>query len=159
MSRPVTARAEVPSWPSGRGLSTAEARAIDDMARRYPSVGRRMPVSNKQAELFLSIWNEPDADVRLGLIVSALDRDCIYDDVHRDGPCIGHSQFAMFITDFREEANNMVFSLDGDVESVRDFARIHFRVSRDGNPFGNGTYFVLQAEDGRLREIFGFMGR
>lgn len=118
-----------------------------------------MAITNEQADLLLSIWNEPDPAKRLGLIVTVMDRDCLYDDVHRDGPVIGHSQFAMFITRFRAEARAMVFARDGDVDSVRDFGRIRFRVSRGGNPFGNGTYFVLQADDGRLREVFGFMGR
>ncbi|MEM1288741.1 MAG: hypothetical protein AAGH60_10360 [Pseudomonadota bacterium] len=118
-----------------------------------------MPITNAQAKLLLSIWNEPDEDTRLGLIVSVMHQDCIYDDVHRESPCVGHSQFAMFITDFHRQARGMKFVLDGEVDSVRDFGRIRFKVQRDGDPFGNGTYFALQAEDGRLREVFGFMGR
>ena len=118
-----------------------------------------MPVTNEQADLLLSIWNERDADKRLGLIVTVMDRDCLYDDVHSDGPSIGQSQFAMFITRFHREARGMRFTRDGDVHAMRHFARIRFKVSRDGNPFGNGTYFVLQADDGRLREVYGFMGK
>ncbi|MBV6658359.1 MAG: hypothetical protein KI785_11390 [Devosiaceae bacterium] len=118
-----------------------------------------MAISNEQADLLLSIWNEPDPDKRLGLIVTVMDRDCLYDDVHREAPAIGQSQFAMFITEFHRDAQGMTFTRDGDVESVRDFGRIRFKVSRHGDPFGNGTYFVLQADDGRLREVFGFMGR
>ncbi|MEM8838597.1 MAG: hypothetical protein AAGE89_10930 [Pseudomonadota bacterium] len=105
----------------------------------------------------LSAWNEPDPDKRRAIVEAVATPDLVYDDVHKKAPITGHNAFLGFLDFFRSRVTGVTMAADGAPEILTGAARMRFKLTRDGQVFSRGTYFVLLAEDGRIASFFGFI--
>ncbi|MEM8797235.1 MAG: hypothetical protein AAGE61_16855 [Pseudomonadota bacterium] len=105
----------------------------------------------------LSAWNEPDPDKRRAIVVAATTQNFVYDDVHKKAPITGQDAFLGFLDFFRSRVAGVTMAADSAPDVLEGAARMRFKLTRDGEIFSRGTYFVTLAEDGRIASLFGFM--
>jgi hypothetical protein len=111
----------------------------------------------RQAEDLLSIWNEASSQKRDQLISAVLAADVVYVDPHVAAPVKGRDGFAAFAKGFREMVEGVTVSLDGLPQQHNGFGRIRFKITRGGEAFSRGTFFVDINLERQFQRIVGFV--
>lgn len=110
---------------------------------------------SKLVDLYIAVWNEPDAARRAGLINELWTADASYRDPLMQGE--GHAAISQLVAAVHERFPGFRFSRIGAADSHGDHLRFSWALGLDGEEaMIKGTdYAVL--EGGRLRSVIGFL--
>jgi hypothetical protein len=104
---------------------------------------------------YLETFNETDADRRRRLLRALYTADCTYTDPHVD--LQGTSQIDGFIGQTQERFPGFTFSLGGPIDGHHNQARFQWQAGPNGTPDAYAGFDVIVTEDGRIRNVYGFM--
>jgi hypothetical protein len=116
-------------------------------------------VTEKVADRYIAVWNEPDVDARRHAVAELWAEDGTYTD-----PLVsveGHQAIEEVIAGAREQFPGHVFRLIGGVDAHHHIARFGWELV----PEGGGESVVIGfdvavvADDGRLRSVYGFLDK
>lgn len=108
---------------------------------------------------YIAVWNEPDADARRRAVAELWTEDGTYTDPLADVE--GHEAIEAVIAGAREQFPGHIFRLLGDVDAHHGVARFSWELV----PEGHGESVVIGfdvavvADDGRLRNVYGFLDK
>ncbi|MCG5218842.1 nuclear transport factor 2 family protein [Streptosporangium sp. KLBMP 9127] len=109
-------------------------------------------------ERYLAAWNEGDAEARLKAVAALWTEDGGYTDPMAQ--VTGHEGIAAVIAGVREMFPGFVFTAGGPVDGHHDIARFTWNFGPAGaEPVVVGSDVVQIAEDGRLRQVHGFLDK
>jgi hypothetical protein len=104
---------------------------------------------------YLEAFNETDPERRRELLDASYTPDCTYTDPHVD--LEGTEQIDAFIAQTQERFPGFTFTLGGPVDAHHDQARFQWHAGPDDTPDTYVGFDVIVAEDGRIRNVYGFM--
>ena len=104
---------------------------------------------------YLETFNETDADRRRELLEALYAPDCTYTDPHVD--LQGPEQIDGFIEQTRERFPGVTFALGGPIDAHHNQARFQWHAGPADAPDVYVGFDVIVAEDGRIRNVYGFM--
>ena len=104
---------------------------------------------------YLAAWNARDAEVRRGLVERAFTPDATYVDAHRAGA--GHAGLDAMIAAAQDGLPGHSVEAHGDVDAHNDRVRFSWTLVGPDGPIAIGRDFAIVAEDGRLRDVTGFV--
>jgi hypothetical protein len=104
---------------------------------------------------YLKAFNETDAERRRELLEVLYTPDCRYTDPHVD--LQGAEQIDGFIKQTQERFPGFTFTLGGTIDAHHDQARFQWRAGPADAPDTYVGFDVIVAEDGRIRNVYGFM--
>lgn len=111
------------------------------------------------AERYIAAWNERDAEVRAKAVAELWTEDGGYTDPL--ATVTGHDGIAAVIAGAQEMFPGLVFTLGGPVDGHHDTARFTWHLGPEGaaEPVVIGFDVVALAEDGRIRNVYGFLDK
>ena len=104
---------------------------------------------------YLEGFNETDPDRRRELLEALYTPDCNYTD-----PQValrGAEQIDAFIQQTQEQFPGIEFRLGGEIDAHHDQARFQWHAGPAGAPDAVVGFDVIVAEDGRIRNVYGFI--
>jgi hypothetical protein len=104
---------------------------------------------------YLETFNETNADRRRELVDALYTADCTYTDPHVD--LQGTEQIDGFIAQTQERFPGFTFALGGPIDAHHDQARFTWHAGPADAPEDYVGFDVIVAEDGRIRNVYGFM--
>lgn len=104
---------------------------------------------------YLEAFNENDAERRRELLEALYTPDCTYTDPHVD--LQGAEQIDGFIEQTQERLPGVTFTLGGRIDSHHDQARFQWHAGPADAPDAYVGFDVIVTEDGRIRNVYGFM--
>jgi hypothetical protein len=104
---------------------------------------------------YLAAWNERDADARRALVERAFAADATYVDPHRSGA--GHDDLDAMIGAAQEGLPGHSVQPNGDVDAHNDRVRFSWTLVGPDGAIAIGRDFAIVGEDGRLRDVTGFV--
>ena len=104
---------------------------------------------------YLEAFNETDADRRRELLEALYTRDCTYTDPHVE--LEGAEQIDGFIEQTQARFPGAAFTLGGPIDAHHNQARFQWHAGRADAPDAYVGFDVIVAEDGRIRNVYGFM--
>ena len=104
---------------------------------------------------YLEAFNETDADRRQELIEALYTPDCTYTDPHVD--LQGAEQIHGFIEQTQQRFPGFRFALGGSVDAHHNQARFQWHAGPADAPDAFVGFDVIVTEDGRIRNVYGFM--
>ena len=104
---------------------------------------------------YLEAFNETNADRRRELLEALYTPDCTYTDPHVD--LHGAEQIGGFIEQTQERFPGFTFTLGGPIDAHHNQARFKWHAGPAGAPADYVGFDVIVAEDGRIRNVYGFM--
>lgn len=107
---------------------------------------------------YIDTWNETDPAARRALIDELYTADAGYTDPLADAR--GRDQIDATVDGAQRQFAGLVFSLAGDVDAHHDTARFQWHLGAPGanEPLVIG-FDVAVAENGRLRQVYGFLDK
>ncbi|GAA2692379.1 MULTISPECIES: nuclear transport factor 2 family protein [Nonomuraea] len=109
-------------------------------------------------ERYVAAWNETDADARAKAVAELWTEDATYTDPLAD--VAGHEGIAAVIAGAQGMFPGMVFSAGEVYDAHQDLARFTWHLGPEGEePVVVGFDVVKLAEDGRIRQVFGFLDK
>ncbi|MEV4164824.1 nuclear transport factor 2 family protein [Nonomuraea dietziae] len=109
-------------------------------------------------ERYVAAWNETDADARAKAVAELWTEDATYTDPLAD--VAGHEGIAAVIAGAQGMFPGMVFSAGEVYDAHQDLARFTWHLGPEGGePVVVGFDVVKLAEDGRIRQVFGFLDK
>lgn len=104
---------------------------------------------------YLESFNETDADRRHELLKALYSPNCTYTDplVDLHGP----EQIGAFIEQTHEQFPGVTFKLGGAIDAHHNQARFQWHAGPAEAPDAIIGFDVIVAEDGRIRNVYGFM--
>lgn len=109
-------------------------------------------------ERYVAAWNETDADARAKAVAELWTEDATYTDPLAD--VAGHEGIAAVIAGAQGMFPGMVFSAGEVYDAHQDLARFTWHLGPEGGePVVIGFDVVKLAEDGRIRQVFGFLDK
>ncbi|GAA3468823.1 nuclear transport factor 2 family protein [Nonomuraea roseola] len=109
-------------------------------------------------ERYVAAWNETDADARAKAVAELWTEDATYTDPLAD--VAGHEGIAAVIAGAQGMFPGLVFSAGEVYDAHRDLARFTWHLGPEGGePVVIGFDVVKLAEDGRIRQVFGFLDK
>lgn len=111
------------------------------------------------AERYIATWNETDPAARRALVEAAYTSDAVYIDPLVEAA--GHDAIDATLADVQTQFAGLVFTLGGPVDGHHNLARFqwHLGPEGDGEPAVIGFDVIVIAEDGRIREVGGFLDK
>ena len=115
--------------------------------------------TEKVADRYMAVWNEPDAESRRQAVAALWTEDGTYTD-----PLVaveGHEAIAAMIVGVREQFPGLVFRSLGDIDAHHDVARFGWELVPEGGgeSLVVGFDVAVVADDGRLRHVYGFLDK
>lgn len=104
---------------------------------------------------YLDAFNETDADRRRALLEELYTPDCTYTDPQVD--LHGIEQVNGFIAQTQEQFRGFTFTLGGPIDAHHDQARFQWHAGPAESPDAYVGFDVIVTEDGRIRNVYGFM--
>lgn len=104
---------------------------------------------------YLEAFNEADPNRRRALLETLYTPDCTYVDPHVD--LGGVEQIDAFIEQTQERFPGFTFTLGGAVDAHHNQARFQWHAGPDERPNAYVGFDVIVTEDGRIRNVYGFM--
>ena len=104
---------------------------------------------------YLEAWNETDAAARLALVESVWAADGSYTDPLAD--VRGPDAVAGLIGMAQQQFPGFVFTLGGPVDAHHNQARFQWQAGPAGTPDTYVGFDVIVTENGRIRNVLGFM--
>jgi hypothetical protein len=104
---------------------------------------------------YLDAFNETDADRRRALLEALYAPDCTYTDPHVE--LRGTEQIDGFIAQTQERFSGFTFTLGGPIDAHHNQARFQWHAGPVETPDSYVGFDVIIAEDGRIRNVYGFM--
>jgi SnoaL-like domain len=106
---------------------------------------------------YIAAWNEPDPDRRRALVADTFADDASYVDPLMTGE--GPDGIAAMIGGAQQQFPGHRFELTSGPDAHHDRVRFAWTLvgADDGTPVAAGVDFATVAEDGRLREVTGFL--
>ncbi|MFL5844760.1 MAG: nuclear transport factor 2 family protein [Solirubrobacteraceae bacterium] len=104
---------------------------------------------------YLAAWNEGDAARRRALVGQAFAEDARYLDPHFEGA--GTDGIAEMIGGVQGQFPGHRFELADGPDAHHDRVRFTWHLQGPDGPVAIGTDFATVAEDGRLRDVTGFL--
>lgn len=111
------------------------------------------------ADRYITVWNEPDADVRRRAVAELWTEDGTYTDPLASVQ--GHQAIEEVIVGAREQFPGYVFKLIDNVDAHHDVARFGWELIPEdgGESVVIGFDVAVIADDGRLRNLYGFLDK
>ena len=104
---------------------------------------------------YIESFNETDAGRRKEVLDAIYAPDCTYTDPHVD--LQGPEQIAVFIEQTHERFPGVTFKLGGEIDAHHNQARFQWHAGPADAPDAFIGFDVIVAEDGRIRNVYGFM--
>jgi hypothetical protein len=104
---------------------------------------------------YLETFNETDAGRRRELLEALYAPECTYTDPQVD--LRGPEQIDGFITQTQERFPGVTFTLGGPIDAHHNQARFTWHAGPAEAPAAFVGFDVIVAEDGRIRNVYGFM--
>ena len=104
---------------------------------------------------YINAWNETDAARRRALVAEAFAADARYLDPHFAGE--GHDGIDTMIAGVQEQFAGHRFELVEGPDAHHDRVKFVWHLHGPDGPIAVGTDFATVAEDGRLRDVTGFL--
>jgi hypothetical protein len=104
---------------------------------------------------YLEAFNETDPDRRRELVEALYTPDCTYTDPHVD--LLGAAQIDGFIAQTQERFRGFTFTLAGPIDAHHNQARFQWHAGPDDQPDAYVGFDVILTENGRIRNVYGFM--
>ena len=104
---------------------------------------------------YIETFNETDTDRRRELLEALYTSECTYTDPNVD--LQGADQIAGFIEQTQERFPGMTFTLGGPIDAHHDQARFQWHAGSADAPDAFVGFDVILTEDGRIRNVYGFM--
>jgi hypothetical protein len=104
---------------------------------------------------YLDTFNETDAGRRRELLDALYTPGCTYTDPHVD--LEGADQIDGFIAQTQERFPGFTFKLGGPIDAHHNQARFQWHAGAGDAPDAYVGFDVIVAEDGRIRNVYGFM--
>ena len=104
---------------------------------------------------YLEAFNETDSDRRRELVEALFTADCTYTDPHVD--LRGGDQINGFIGQTQERFPGFTFTLGSPIDTHHAQARFQWHAGPDDTPDTYVGFDVIVTEDGRIRNVYGFM--
>jgi SnoaL-like domain len=104
---------------------------------------------------YLDAFNEADADHRRELLGALYTPQCTYTDPHVD--LQGADQVEGFIVQTQERFPGFTFTLGGTIDAHHNQARFQWHAGPDDEPDKYVGFDLIVTEDGRIRNVYGFM--
>jgi hypothetical protein len=116
-----------------------------------------MPDTTTVVDTYITAWNETDADRRRELIEQTWTDDARYLDPMMSGD--GHDGIDAMIAGVQQQFPGARFVLAGEPDAHNDRVRFswHLKAPDSGDTMAVGIDFATLAEDGRLRDVTGFL--
>ncbi|MEU7004384.1 nuclear transport factor 2 family protein [Nonomuraea sp. NPDC046570] len=110
-------------------------------------------------ERYLAAWNETDADARAKAVALLWTEDGTYTDPMAD--VAGHEAIAAVIAGAQQMFPGLVFTAGEVDDAHHDVARFTWHLAPEGaaEPLAVGFDVVRLAEDGRIRQVIGFLDK
>jgi SnoaL-like domain len=116
-----------------------------------------MTDASQIANRYIDFWNETNAERRRALLADGWTETATYVDPLMQGQ--GRDQIGALIGAVHERFPGFRFSLDGRVDGFGDKIRFSWALGPQGQPdVIKGTDFAV-TEDGRLKEVTGFLDK
>lgn len=111
------------------------------------------------ADRYVAAWNEPDADARRRAVAELWTEDGAYTDPL--AAVEGHEAIAALIAGVREHFPGHAFELMDNVDAHHDVVRFGWELVPEGGGESAVAGFdvAVVAEDGRLRNVYGFLDK
>lgn len=108
------------------------------------------------AAAYIAVWNEKDAATRRKLIADTFTADAGYvDPMTRSS---GHDGLDAMIGAVQQQFAGLRFGLHGKQDGHNDVVRFSWSLGAEGaHPLAYGTDIAVIAEDGRIRNVTGFL--
>jgi hypothetical protein len=116
---------------------------------------RRMNDITTTVTQYIDTWNEGDADRRRALVGQTFADDARYLDPHFEGA--GADGIAEMIGGVQEQFPGHRFELVDGPDAHHDRVRFTWHLHGPDGPVAVGTDFATLADDGRLRDVTGFL--
>ena len=104
---------------------------------------------------YLATFNETDAARRRELLGALYTPNGTYTDPHVD--LCGPERIVAFIAQTQERFPGVTFTLGGPVDAHHNQARFQWHAGPDGAPDAYVGFDVIVADDGQIRNVYGFM--
>ena len=104
---------------------------------------------------YLQAFNETDADRRRELLEALYTPDCTYTDPHVD--LEGAAQIDGFIEQTQGRFPGFTFTLGGPIDAHHEQLRFQWHAGPADRPDAYVGFDVILTEDGRIRNVYGFM--
>lgn len=104
---------------------------------------------------YLESFNETDAERRQELLGALYSPDCTYTDPHVD--LQGPEQIGAFIEQTHKSFPGVMFKLGGAIDAHHNQARFQWHAGPADAPDAIIGFDVIVAEDGRIRNVYGFI--
>lgn len=111
------------------------------------------------ADRYITVWNEPDADVRHRAVAELWTAGGAYTDPLASVQ--GHQAIEQVIAGAREQFPGYVFKLIGNIDAHHDVVRFGWELVPEGGGESAviGFDVAVIADDGRLRNVYGFLDK
>ncbi|TDC22467.1 nuclear transport factor 2 family protein [Streptomyces sp. 8K308] len=110
------------------------------------------------AERYLAVWNETDPEARRELVAAVFAEDVEY--VDPLASVRGRAGIDGVIAAAQGQFDGLVFTPGGPVDAHHDIARFTWHLGPEGaDPIVIGFDVAVLDEDGRIRQVFGFLDR
>ena len=106
-------------------------------------------------ERYLALWNEPDPDARARLIATTFTDDATYVDPLMAGA--GAEQINAMVGGAQAQYPGHRFELAAGPDAHNDRVRFSWHLVGADGPIALGIDFATVADDGRLRDVTGFL--
>ncbi|TMR25210.1 nuclear transport factor 2 family protein [Actinomadura geliboluensis] len=107
---------------------------------------------------YLAAWNETDAAARQAVLADVFAEDAVYTDPLASVQ--GRDGLDATIAAVQAQFRGLVFSLGGAVDAHHDIARFTWHLGPEGGePVVIGFDVAVIGEDGRIRQVLGFLDR
>ncbi|MEV4673818.1 nuclear transport factor 2 family protein [Actinomadura sp. NPDC049382] len=107
---------------------------------------------------YLAAWNETDAAARQTVLADVFAEDAVYTDPLASVQ--GRDGLDATIAAVQAQFGGLVFSLGGAVDAHHDIARFTWHLGPEGGePVVIGFDVAVIGEDGRIRQVLGFLDR
>jgi len=106
-------------------------------------------------DTYIASWNETDAERRLALVAETFTDDARYLDPLMSGE--GVDGIAAMIGAAQSQFPGHRFELSSGPDTHNDVVRFAWQLVGEDGPVAGGTDFATVADDGRLRNVTGFL--
>jgi hypothetical protein len=111
----------------------------------------------KIAAEILTLWNIDDAAERSMKAEQWTVSDFRYADPHKPSPATSRSEFLDYLSGFRSALPDAAVALTGQPSLHSGYALLQFEVTRAGQFYSKGQFFLRFSEDDMLTEMVGFL--